>query len=71
MTPAEIAKAMRCTDTVQTGDEPCASCRGNAMTIEFTVPYPVRKSAWTKRYGLMGFKREIFSCDFGLPISQE
>lgn len=21
------------------------------MTIEFTVPYPTRKSAWTKRYG--------------------
>lgn len=26
MTPAEIAKALRCTATVQTGDEPCASC---------------------------------------------
>ena len=25
MTPAEIAKALRCTATVQTGDEPCAS----------------------------------------------
>ena len=26
MTPAEIAKVLRCTATVQTGDEPCASC---------------------------------------------
>lgn len=26
MTPAEIAKALRCAATVQTGDEPCASC---------------------------------------------
>lgn len=26
MTPAEIAKALRCTATVQAGDEPCASC---------------------------------------------
>ena len=26
MTPAEIAKALRCTATAQTGDEPCASC---------------------------------------------
>ena len=25
------------------------------MTIEFTVPYPVRKSAWTKRYGLNAY----------------
>ena len=28
------------------------------MTIEFTVPYPVRKSAWTKRYGLKPTGRE-------------
>ena len=26
MTPEEIVKALRCTATVQTGDEPCASC---------------------------------------------
>ena len=26
MIPAEIAKALRCTATVQTGDEPCESC---------------------------------------------
>ncbi|MFQ8836325.1 MAG: hypothetical protein ACLR8L_00195 [Oscillospiraceae bacterium] len=32
-----------------------SSCRGNAMTIEFTVPYPARKSAWTKRYGLNAY----------------
>lgn len=25
------------------------------MTIEFTVPYPARKSAWTKRYGLNAY----------------
>ena len=25
------------------------------MTIEFTVLYPVRKSAWTKRYGLNAY----------------
>ena len=25
------------------------------MTIEFTVPYPVRKSAWTKRYGFNAY----------------
>lgn len=29
MTPAEIAKALRCTATVQTGDKPCASCPFN------------------------------------------
>ncbi len=27
------------------------------MTIEFTVPYPARKSAWTKRYGLNDDRR--------------
>lgn len=25
------------------------------MTIEFIVPYPARKSAWTKRYGLNAY----------------
>lgn len=25
------------------------------MTIEFTVPYPARKSAWTKRYGFNAY----------------
>lgn len=25
------------------------------MKIEFTVPYPARKSAWTKRYGLNAY----------------
>lgn len=29
MKPAEITKALRCTATVQTGDEPCASCPFN------------------------------------------
>lgn len=31
MKPAEIAKALRCTATVQTGDEPCASCQFNRL----------------------------------------
>ena len=37
MTPAEIVKALRCTTTEQTGDEPCESCpfyRATALTEE-------------------------------------
>lgn len=30
------------------------------MTIEFTVPYPARKSAWTKRYGFNAEKHSFF-----------
>lgn len=25
------------------------------MTVEFTIPYPARRSAWTKRYGLNSY----------------
>ena len=33
------------------------------MTIEFTVPYPARKSAWTKRYGLNALSNNLIMVD--------